>query len=403
MIRASIAILLSLCCSATFAAEHDHHDHASTTAPASAGVVSLDIYPTTGGPQLHLLTATGSPAHLIYQRSDDAGQTWSAPVPVGENQPPPSPIHRGMDAQLAASPDGTHLLAAWTTAGASDRFGRGPIATAYSADSGHTWTPGPNPADDGLATGHAFLDLACDAKGSFHLVWLDGRDNATGKGLRYARSDDGGHSWTRNQTLDPQTCECCWNTLVAAPDGRLLLLYRNCDPRDMSLLTSPDGGHAWSPDPTPVGPFHWEATVCPHVGGGLSLGANHTLFATVWTGAGDQAGGYLLTSPDAGHTWATPTRLGTGLRAWHTDVAADPATGRVTAVWDARTDTTPAIFAITSSDNGRTWSTPRRLTPPGTTATHPRVVPTPAGFRALWTQSTDANPTSVWTSVQLSE
>ena len=81
-----------------------------------------------------------------------------------------------MDAQLAAAPDGQHLVAAWTTAGTQDRFGRGPIATAVSADGGATWAPGPNPADDGLSTGHAFLDLACDAKGSFHLVWLDGRN-----------------------------------------------------------------------------------------------------------------------------------------------------------------------------------------------------------------------------------
>jgi hypothetical protein len=392
------ALLIALCGATAPAADHEHH-HTPTPVTTTPGTLSLDIFST--GPRLHLLTASGHPAVLHYQYSDDAGRTWSPPTPVGADQPAPSPVHRGMDAQIAASPDGKHLLAAWTTAGSQDRFGRGPIATALSSDAGRTWTPGPNPADDGQAAGHAFLDLAADARGSFHLVWLDGRDGS-GKGLRYARSDDSGAHWTRNRTLDPATCECCWNTVAPSPDGRhLAVLYRDHGPRDMSLVTSDVSGHSWS-SPTPVGAFHWDIDACPHTGGGLAFGPHDTLLATVWTGAGDRAGAYLLTSPDAGKTWSDPVRLGGDRRSWHTDVAADPATGRAAVVFDARTDTTPAVFAMTSDDSGRTWSSPHRLTPPGTTATNPRVVRTPAGFRAFWTQTTGDTP-ATWASVPLAK
>jgi photosystem II stability/assembly factor-like uncharacterized protein len=383
-------VLLALCSSA-FAAEPEHH-HESMA--AHTGVVSLDVF--VEGPRLHLLTAVaGTPTMLEYQQSSDGGHTWSAQSPVGVGQPEPNPLHRGMDAQIAAAPDGQHLVAAWTTAGAQDKYGRGPIATACSADGGKTWSAGSNPADDGLSTGHAFLDLAADEHGSFHLVWLDGRDNAAGKGLRYARSDDHGLSWTRNKTLDDKTCECCWNTLVTRPDGKVAVLYRDCGPRDMAIIQSPDAGHTWS-EPTTVGTFSWDASVCPHVGGALAYGAAGVSFATVWTGAGDNTGAYLLSSTDDGKTWSAPARLGGDPHAWHTDLAASP-NGHIVAVYDARTDTTPAIFATASADNGKTWSTPRRLTAPGVTAANPRVVFTANGFRVFWTDA------AKWTSLDLGQ
>src|SRR5687768_7892324 len=101
---------------------HSGHDarapHAArpTTAPTARGghgskktdpgVASLDVY--ASGPRLHLLTAhrdPGQPAQLRFQRSDDAGQTWSSAVLVAPTQPPPSPVTRGQDAQIAAAGD----------------------------------------------------------------------------------------------------------------------------------------------------------------------------------------------------------------------------------------------------------------------------------------------------------
>src|SRR5829696_1619631 len=179
-----------------------HTDHKS-----EHGAVSLDV--SADGDRVHLLLGTrdaGRAPELTYLTSRDGGETWSDAVPVGANQPAPEPAHRGMDAQIAAA--GDRLVVVWTTEGKEDRFGRGPMASAYSADGGKTWSVGANPADDGTAIGHAFIDVAADDQGVFHLVWLDGRDapvspaaivnSATtrpasaGKGLRYARSTDGG-------------------------------------------------------------------------------------------------------------------------------------------------------------------------------------------------------------------
>jgi hypothetical protein len=58
---------------------------------------------------------------------------------------------------------------------------------------GGSGTPVPTPPTTAPNGDHAFVDVAADAAGTFHLVWLDARGGAgAGKGLRYARSTDGG-------------------------------------------------------------------------------------------------------------------------------------------------------------------------------------------------------------------
>ncbi len=375
-----LCLILLACATAHGADDKPKHDHR-----AGSGVVSLDVYADRN--RIHLLVATREaekPPELQYQRSDDGGETWSAPMTIGVGQPPPEPAHRGMDAQIAAS--GEHIVAVWTTEGTEDRFGRGPMACAYSTDGGKTWSAGPNPADDGKASGHAFVDVAADADGTFHVVWLDNRGADTGKGLRYARSKDGGASWSANVTIDPATCECCWNTIATAPGGKVFVLYRDREPRDMAIASSDDGGQTWG-KPVTVGRFGWNINGCPHVGGGLSIlpTANGTiLYSVVWTAKDETAhGDYVLSSADGGKTWNEPTRLG-GPQSWHPDIACDGTS--IIAVWDAYADGGTAVFASTSRDAGKTWDASKRLNPDGTTADHPRIICTRQGFRALWTE-----------------
>ncbi len=348
------------------------------------GVDSLDVV--VDGSMIHLLLAdydtnSKSPA-LLHLRSTDAGANWSKPVRVDVGATPPLAPHRSMDAQLAAS--GAKLVAIWNTPGTGFN-GRGPMATAVSADGGATWRSGPNPADDGLSSDHSFVDCAADASGTFHLVWLDSRDGP--KGLRYAQSKDGGETWSRNVTLKADTCECCWNTLAVGADGSVHTLFRDKNPRDMAVISSPDRGAHWS-DPARVGRFNWDFQGCPHVGGGLIVRGS-TLHALVWTGATGQGGAYHLFSTDAGQSWSAPQRLGDA-DARRGDIASSGAQS-LAAAWDRVGDGESAVFAATSTNGGKTWSEPKRLSA-GINAAYPRIVAVAGSYRVFWTESATGQP-----------
>jgi hypothetical protein len=352
--------------------------------PPTGGVQSLDVYST--GSVIHLLIgevpAEGRPVELTAVRSQDTGLTWSDPVRVGATLPAPHNARRGMDPQIAAA--GNQAVAAWMTKG-TGLFDSGPIATAISQDGGRTWQPGPNPADDSSTAGHGFIDIAADEQGRFHLVWLDSRDGQ--QGLRYARSADGGVTWSKNETVDAATCECCWNT-IAASAGAVALLYRDKDPRDMKVVVRKQAGE-WIALDRPA-PADWNFEGCPHVGGGAAFSTSKggpILHTATWTGETEKAGIYYTRSKGGygGGGWTEPVRFAAA-SASHPDIAANGAT-RVAVVWTNTDPKEQGIYVKQSEDGGRTWEDAERISLQGAVATHPRVIVTAAGFRVFWTQS----------------
>ncbi len=359
--------------------------------PAGSGVQSLDVYANQA--VLDRLTGESLPdaagSKIAHSRSADGGKTWSEPVQVDRGLPPPYGLRRGMDAQVASV--GDKIVAAWTQAG-TDKWGSGPIVIAVSGDGGKTWKAGANPADDGSTEGHGFIDLAAGNDGVFHVTWLDSRDGR--QGVRYARSTDGGQTWSKNATVKSASCECCLNTLALGSSGEVAIMFRDGGPRDMGFALSNDGGLTWKPAAR-VGRFNWEFQGCPHVGGGLvfSPGQSSVMHSLVWTGMNGGAGVYLLSSSNGGENWSQPQRCG-GAGASHPDLAAR-ADQRVAIVWDEARDGVSEILCSTSPDKGLTWSSPTIVSKPGGRASNPRVVATAKGFRVFWTQSKGDAPATV--------
>jgi hypothetical protein len=345
--------------------------------PAGTGTVGLDVY--AQGAVIDLLVAESGArgTTLQHRRSRDGGRTWSEPVVVPVGTAGLHPPHRGAEPQVAAH--GAHVLVLWTEPGTSP-YGSGPLATAISDDGGRTWRAGGNPADDGGTGGHGYADVMADASGRFHAVWLDARDG--GQGLRAARSEDGGRTWSRNATLDARTCECCWNKLAALGRDGVRVLYRDKDPRDLAVAGSDDAGARWARLGT-AGAFDWRFEGCPHAGGGLAA-TRGALHAVVWTGEEQHAGLHFLTSRDGGRAWGPPRRLGTA-RSHHADLAG--ASTALAAVWDEPEADGRAVHVQLSRDGGTTWAPARRLSEPGWTASFPLVVAAGRGFTAFWTES----------------
>jgi hypothetical protein len=345
-------------------------------APTGAGVVGLDVY--AQGPIVDVLLAEKAAAGLSlrHRRSRDGGATWSEPRAVPADV---KSSRRGDEPQIAAV--GDRLVVLWTRP-ANNRFGKGPLATALSADGGATWTGGPNPADDGREDGHAFADLAADAAGTLFVAWLDSRDGA--QGLRAAASRDGGRTWEKNASPDTRSCECCWNRVVAGEEGAYVL-YRDRDPRDMALAVTRDAGREWTRRGS-VGSFDWQFEGCPEVGGGLVARAGGRLDAVVWTGETRHQGVYALGSTDDGRTWSSPVRLGA-------KAARSPDLARAGSMLEALWEEKGAVYAGRSEDDGRSWSAPEKLSGDGVRAVHPYVVATGEDrFLAVWTEREGEGP-----------
>ena len=347
---------------------------------------SLDVY-VENNKTLHLLLAGIRKGHaepaVYYTHSADGGYSWSTLIEVRAGNGPPTESKRGNDLQIAAT--GKQVVAIWQTTGQFP--GNGVLVSALSSDRGEHWEPGPNPSDDETPSDHGYMDLLVDDLGDFHLVWFDDREE-TGSynGLRYTKSNDEGRHWQPNLTLDDKTCTCCWGRIVQDPNGTALnVLYRDADPRDMAMARSETRGNQWR-RMGPVGAFQWEFIGCPHNGGGLAVtrhGDQLVFHSVVWTGSERQPGLYYLRSMDYGRSWNHLSRLG-GESALHGDIAAG--TNRVVAVWDAIGADGSTIFTAHSPDGGQSWTEARRLSTPGASGTHPRVVATASGFMVFWTE-----------------
>jgi hypothetical protein len=342
-----------------------------------SGVVSLDVYAQDTTLDLLITTREGGALELSHQRSTDGGETWGTAHVITVDQPI-SIARRGNEPQVVAHRE--HIAVHWSTHGES-RHGAGPMATAVSHDAGGTWTAGPNPTGDAANVAQNFADMAADPDGTFYVAWIGSHDGPAGRGLGVARSTDFGESREYSQLVDPTSCACCWNRMMASKPGEVRVLYREYGIRDMALASTTDGGENWDLS-GPVGGFNWEFPGCPHVGGGLATTherGREQLHALVWTGHEERHGLYWVRSTDDGVTWSEPVRMG-GEMARHADLGGSGRT--LVAAWDEDR----GILVTVSTDQGNTWHEPRRVSSTGFVASHPIVVHTGDGFRVFWTE-----------------
>src|SRR6185503_1270266 len=164
-------------------------------------IESLDVFASGNEVQLvYVLPGEGGdpeehhhPGQLFHTRSSDGGETWSPPVRVDAGLAPPHAASYTNAPQIAAQ--GELLVAIWSSKG-SGFMGRGPLVVALSSDAGRTWRAGAAPVPVTAQGPQAFIDVAVDAQGEFHTVWLAETGVPQVKGLFHSRSSDAGATWS---------------------------------------------------------------------------------------------------------------------------------------------------------------------------------------------------------------
>ena len=322
-------------------------------------------------------TTHGNDGDIIFSRSADSGATWSAPALLNSN----GDVDSDKDYLATMATDG---LGNWVAAWAVDANPDGYIVVSRSTDDGLTWND-PALVPPGGASDNRFdyyPELTLSANGTWILNW-NSADYATfDYEIYFARSTDGGASWSTsaplNTTAASESAMDHFAKLATDGSGNWVAVWEiNGSPTgpdgDVYTARSADDGLTWTPP----------ALLSAH-GATDSQTDNQAMIATdgaglwnvIWSSSEDISGDsgtdadiWRAQSSDNGATWTAPTLLNTTGR---TDdetfdyVAALGTNGSGTwvAIWSADGDIwnsgvdREVIFAE-SQDGGATWSEPR--------------------------------------------
>lgn len=304
-------------------------------------------------------------------------------------EPVPFPIdvrieHEGAsNPTIAVAPNGT-VLVAWvaTQQGAAD------VYLARVSPDGISRDPIRVNHVRGDASPHeqAPAQVAVGADGVVHVAWqstasIPGR-RFPASDLRYARSTDGGLTFSPTETVNDDTGRpsshtfhdmVAGNGLLAASwlDGRVGDSIRAVDPTiadkqlpgsDIRVAVSVDGGQSF---------LHRavvDTGVCPCCRTSLALGNDSTIYVS-WRKvyAGNVRDVVVSASHDAGKTFGPPIRVHQdnwvyeGCPHAGPDLAMD-ARGRLHAAWYTATPRGPGLYHVVSADGGVMFGTPIALT-----------------------------------------
>jgi len=316
--------------------------------------------------------------HLLVSYSDNSGAHFSAPVRV--TVAPEAIAADGENRpKIALGVDGSVMLS-WTQALPQNYSGN--IRFARSIDGGKSFSEPITLNDDGRITSHRFDTLVTDGKGRVTVAWLDARDRDAAKatGGAYAGiSVYTAHSQDNGANFSANrrlTEHTCECCRVSAvwSDEGPVVFWRN-----LYGTHTRDFAYARLDD----GVVHrasdddWQIDACPHHGGDIAADGRGALHLVWFTNGKTRQG--LFYKRIAGTKESVPMAFGTAAaQAGHPGIAA--AGDRVILTWREFNGHVYEAYAQRSDDRGATWSPPVRLAEAAGIADYP--LPLFSGTRA---------------------
>lgn len=117
-----------------------------------------------------------------------------------------------------------------------------------------------------------------------------------------ARSDNGGITWGPGVPMNVQNCQGLHGHVAVGPDGTVYVPHKSCNGGTQGIVASHDGGNTWGFTPVPGtsggGPFGSDPKIAFDDAGRMYFSTN--------------SAGHALTttSSDGGKTWSTPVDVG---------------------------------------------------------------------------------------------
>lgn len=371
-------------------AAHAHEEHTSHRQATLAVSLALDA-------QGKLWRAAVKDGFVEVSSSQGSGKNFSRPVRVnqvaqkigadGEARP-----------KIAVSPAG-NIYVSWTEA--LKKPFSGYIWFARSVDAGKTFEQPYIVHQDRSEITHRFDALHVSADGSITVAWVDKRDllaaKAAGKSyegaaIYYAVSKDGGASFLPERKLADSSCECCRIALAGKPDGRVAAMWRHVfegSERDHMIAEIPAADQAPEPKRATFG--RWKIDGCPHHGAALAAGGDGARwwgYHMAWFDGGNDDTGKdasLFYARMDGEAWVSslPKKFGNMKKqAGHPALLA--AGENVWLVWREKDAGKSQLWLMKSSDEGKSWESPKMMADVSGTADYPILLQNGKVLLLIW-------------------
>jgi hypothetical protein len=313
---------------------------------------------------------------IVVLRSTDLGKTFSEPVMV---TPEPMNLDWGPDARarIAVDPEGGLIV---TFGIFRDAHFNGRALFARSRDGGASFTrPRPITAD---ATSQRFEVAAVDPQGRVFATWIDkrnvGKARAAGKAypgaaLAYAWENGEAGFGDTSIALD-NTCECCRLGVAFAGPGRPAVAFRNIFAGSVRDHGVVTFDEAGKPGPVRrVSVDDWKIEACPHHGPSIAIAPDGSYHVAWFTDGQRRKGLFYARAESADAPYTTPRALSAANR--------QPARPYLLArgsdlhlVWKEFDGDKVAVRWQVSHDSGRQWRDPRTVAETADASDHPLLV-----------------------------
>ncbi|HOC69366.1 MAG TPA: choice-of-anchor Q domain-containing protein [Candidatus Hydrogenedentes bacterium] len=302
--------------------------------------------------------------HIFKARSEDYGETWSAPSLLCA-----MPDDMYCSNPFIASDRAGNWMVLWSTTLGSDHN----LCMSRSGDNGITWTD-PSIVDDGdTGSIYTYYSIATDRAGRWAAVWITSATALHDYYLRSSVSSDDGATWSPPVVLDSNASthdgSLNWPGIVMDTAGNGVIIWQKTTSDtngvfSLNRVVSDDSGATWSAadeidTQAPYGIYQYHLAT-DHAG----------LWVMVWQRS-NEAIGYLadlefVTSGDKGTTWSAPLSVHTHLSG---DTLSDmyphvisAGSGRWLIAWQGQRGSGDAdIYYSLSGDNAAAWTTTEAL------------------------------------------
>ncbi|CAG0973265.1 hypothetical protein MTYP_01350 [Methylophilaceae bacterium] len=370
-----------LCCSLLFLQAaplhaHEGHDHGLPLAVSA-------VFDAEG-----VLWRAGVKGGIVtVDKSQDMGRTF---VAAGKLNAKPQKVGTDGDARpkIAVGPEG-NIYVSWTQALAKPYTGY--IWFSRSTDGGKTFSAPVIVHGDRAEITHRFDALTVAANGRVYVAWVDKRDLVAAKARKraydgaaiyYAYSDDAGGSFSAEQKLADNSCECCRIALTTDAAGNAVALWRHLfdgGVRDHAIAKFSDAPVTGAKRASFGG---WKIDACPHHGPAIARGEDWG-WHMAWFDGGEKTGLFYarmdgeawVSSParrfgDADQQAGHPALMSRGEQVW--------------LVWKELTDASAIIKMAVSDDGGKSWSDAARVAETAGNSDHPQLLAYQDGVFLGW-------------------